>query len=383
MLLPLQTVDNFLQMVSKTEAKREAVAPTSELPIEAKQAARMILDGVAPDGLRVQGALSFANNSKLTHLPDYLSVDVLDVSGCVNLRELPSHLQVRRLNVSGCSSLQELPQGLHCYALEAREVLWTTLPDYLRVDGRLDLSGCVLLESLPQGLKTGSLLLTGCVALESLPENFEVSFLDLAGCSSLQSWPQNASVQVGRLNMAGCTLLRSLPSWLREVSQLNVSDCPLLFELPEGLKVSSWLDLAGTGITELPDSLRRAPLRWRGVPVEARVVFEPETITTNEVLSERNAELRRVLLERMGYERFLSETNAQVLDRDSDPGGERRLLRVPLENDEPLVCLAVYCPSTGRQYMLRVPPGMRKCRQAAAWIAGFDRAEDYQPIAET
>ena len=72
-----------------------------------------------------------------------------------------------------------------------------------------------------------------------------------------------------------------------------------------------------------------------------------------------------------------------MLDKDRDPGGERRLLQVALPGDEPLVCLAVFCPSTGRQYMLRVPPSIRSCRGAAAWIAGFDNPNDYRPIAET
>ena len=89
------------------------------------------------------------------------------------------------------------------------------------------------------------------------------------------------------------------------------------------------------------------------------------------------------MLERMGYGAFLSHADAIVLDSDEDPGGERRLLKVPQENDEDLLCLAVYCPSTARQYILRVPPTMRTCRQAAAWIAGFDNVDDYQPIAET
>ena len=101
------------------------------------------------------------------------------------------------------------------------------------------------------------------------------------------------------------------------------------------------------------------------------------------MLGETNAELRRVLLERMGYERFLQEADAEVLDRDRDPGGERRLLKVPLRGDEDLVCLSVICPSTGRQYLLRVPPRLRNCRRAAAWIAGFDNPDDYRPIVET
>jgi hypothetical protein len=85
----------------------------------------------------------------------------------------------------------------------------------------------------------------------------------------------------------------------------------------------------------------------------------------------------------MGYQRFVAEAQAQTIDEDTDAGGARRLLRVPLEHDEPLVCLAVLDPSTGRQYLIRVPPGMKTCHQAAAWIAGFDNPDDYQPIAET
>jgi hypothetical protein len=97
----------------------------------------------------------------------------------------------------------------------------------------------------------------------------------------------------------------------------------------------------------------------------------------------RNAEVRRVMLERMGYERFLRDAGAKVLDRDTDAGGPRQLLRVPLPDDEPLVCLAVFDPSTGRRYLLRVPPRIRTCHQAAAWIAGFDNPENYQPVVET
>ncbi|NOK61345.1 MAG: hypothetical protein GFH27_549305n114 [Chloroflexi bacterium AL-W] len=54
-----------------------------------------------------------------------------------------------------------------------------------------------------------------------------------------------------------------------------------------------------------------------------------------------------------------------------------------MTGDEDLVCVSVICPSTGRQYLIRVPPQTRTCHQAAAWIAGFDDPNAYQPIAET
>jgi hypothetical protein len=100
-------------------------------------------------------------------------------------------------------------------------------------------------------------------------------------------------------------------------------------------------------------------------------------------MQERNAELRRVMLERMGYEAFLADAEAEVLDQDRDPGGDRRLLRVTLTGDEDLVCVSVICPSTGRQYLIRVPPAITTCRAAVAWIAGFDNPDDYRPLVET
>ena len=50
------------------------------------------------------------------------------------------------------------------------------------------------------------------------------------------------------------------------------------------------------------------------------------------------------------------DADAEVLDEDSDPGGVRRLLRVPIEDDEDLVCVMVHCPSTGGRYPSAPPP---------------------------
>ena len=85
----------------------------------------------------------------------------------------------------------------------------------------------------------------------------------------------------------------------------------------------------------------------------------------------------------MGFERFLKEADAKVIHTDTDAGGKRQLLSVALTNDEPLVVVSVNCPSTGRHYLIRVPPTMKTCHQAIAWTAGFDDPDDYQPLAET
>jgi hypothetical protein len=297
--------------------------------------------------------------------------------------EAPEGLQVHgRLDLADTGAI-DLPRGLRCYHLELRGSGIRALPEGLEVEYKLDLQDCRDLEELPAGLKVGSLVLRGCTALRSLPEGLDVYFLDLQGCTRLAGWPRRARIRIGRLNASGCTRLTGLPAGLRSLAQLDVSNCPNLRALPQGLEISSWLDVGGSGITRLPASLAGVRLRWRGVPVEERIAFRPETITVAEVLGERNAELRRVLLERFGFDRFMVEAGAAVVDRDRDAGGERQLLRLKLEDDEDLVCVAVNCPSTARRYLLRVPPAMRTCRQAVAWTAGFADPEQYRPLVET
>ena len=362
---------------------RRVQAPAPGTPIPAAEAKKLILSGRAPAGLRVSGHLDLSGSRKLVALPAGLAVDSLDLRNCSVLRELPRGLKVRRLNLNGCTSLRELPSGLHCYSLEMRDTAVRSLPPDLRVEYRLDLQGCAALESLPAGLAVGSLILRDCTALTSLPERLQVYFLNISGCTALAEWPASATVRIGHLNAGGCTALTSLPGALSSLARLDLQGCANLSELPHGLKVGAWIDIAGTAITSLPPSLHGVRLRWRGVPIDERIAFHPETITAREILATSNVELRRVLLERMGYDAFLSEAAAQVLDQDVDPGGERRLLKVPLPRDEDLVCLAVYCPSTGRQYILRVPPTTRTCRHAAAWIAGFDDPDEYRPLVET
>jgi hypothetical protein len=59
------------------------------------------------------------------------------------------------------------------------------------------------------------------------------------------------------------------------------------------------------------------------VNIDRRIAFHPETIRVEEVLDERNAERRRVLLDRYGYGRFLRDATANCWTAT----------RIPEEND--------------------------------------------------
>lgn len=286
------------------------------------------------------------------------------------------------LDLSGKKLLRQLPKGLTCYELDLSGTSITELPDDLSVESGILLSNCQQLKKLPDGLTTGTLDLAGCRQLTALPRGLNVWFLNLRGCTGLKGLPEDANVRIGSLSVAGCAQLCELPKSLRQISTLDISDCPKINKLPPKLEVSLWIDVGGSGLTELKAPNQNVGLKWRGVTINYKFAFAPETITAAEVMAETNAEVRRTMMERMGIDNFMAKIASQVVNQDTDPGGPRRLLRVKAPKED-LVFLSCFCPSTGRHYLMRVPPKTKTCHEAAAWMAGFDDPRKYKPVIET
>jgi hypothetical protein len=305
------------------------------------------------------------------------------IAASPSVTALPSVGGARRVIAKDCPALSELPASLDLLELDLSRSGIVELPPGIRVAFRLDLTGCQRLTKLPDDLTVGTLIVRDCFALERLPERLSCSFLDLSGCSNITELPGSLQVRGGRLRAAGLRRVQRLPSGLGPLAQLDVSGCEALRELPDDLDVRSWVDVAGSGLTALGRRSAQAALRWRGVRIDERIAFRPHELTAAEALAETNAERRRVLIERIGFAKFFAAAGAQVLDRDRDAGGPRELVTVDLAGDEKIVCLSVSCPSTGRKYLLRVPPGTPTCSRAAAWLAGFDDPSAYQPSLET
>jgi hypothetical protein len=122
---------------------------------------------------------------------------------------------------------------------------------------------------------------------------------------------------------------------------------------------------------------------WRGMPVPAALFERLGTVTAEEIREQPNAELRRMMLEFYGYERYLTEPGAEPVHRD-DSGA---LWRIELERDEPVVMVEVVNATpepdgTRRVYWLRVPPTTRTAREGVAWTFGLP-AQAYQPLRQT
>ncbi|GLF98458.1 DUF6745 domain-containing protein [Streptomyces yaizuensis] len=122
---------------------------------------------------------------------------------------------------------------------------------------------------------------------------------------------------------------------------------------------------------------------WRGMPVPADFPDRLASLTAERIRTEENAELRRVMLEFYGYDRYLDESGAQPVHRDE----AGVLWRIALEGDEDVAMVEVVNSTaepdgTFRTYWLRVPPRTRTAKEGVAWTFGLDEA-DYEPLVQT
>jgi hypothetical protein len=123
--------------------------------------------------------------------------------------------------------------------------------------------------------------------------------------------------------------------------------------------------------------------RWRGVRVPRWVVERPDMVTLETILDEEDAQVRRVLMERYGPDRYLREAGGQVVQRDHCGN----LWRAEVPGDEPLVMIEVRNATpepdgSRRTFWLRVPPQVLTALEGVAWTFNLP-PERYQPCVQT
>jgi hypothetical protein len=149
---------------------------------------------------------------------------------------------------------------------------------------------------------------------------------------------------------------------------------------------------------------------FNGVAVNEQIIMRPETLTKEDVINEKNEEVRRVMVEKIGAERFAKMMDFKVVNED-DFGA---LITTEINGDVYMFA-HVLCPSTQREYYLQVPAtledalkaleggtgqtweewkpeneksiwsksgNMETCKQAVAWTFGKSE-QDYNPVIQT
>ncbi len=118
---------------------------------------------------------------------------------------------------------------------------------------------------------------------------------------------------------------------------------------------------------------------WHGVRVPERLILHPESITKEEWLHESNLEIRRVMQERLGNERFVALVGGKCIHI----GKRGKLVEIDLGDDPERVACYVHVrdSSTEREYYLRVPPTISDADEGVAWTFGLSK-ESYRPRQE-
>jgi hypothetical protein len=107
-----------------------------------------------------------------------------------------------------------------------------------------------------------------------------------------------------------------------------------------------------------------------GVRLNEKTVMAPETLTVEEINATSNNEARAIMINRFGWARYLTESQAECLDyRHNDVENTKEALYHTEEYGNRLV---VTCP-TGRMFVLGVPDSIETCEDAQVWLGGGEK----------
>jgi hypothetical protein len=122
---------------------------------------------------------------------------------------------------------------------------------------------------------------------------------------------------------------------------------------------------------------------WHGVRVSLDIIENPEQITPKRIESEKNAEVRRVMIERYGFEHYLRDGKFKKEQQDDFGSLWRRSF-----SDEPDVVIVRVVNSTPepdgtyKEYYLPVPSHIRTAHEAVATSFGL-KTQEYYPSLES
>lgn len=147
---------------------------------------------------------------------------------------------------------------------------------------------------------------------------------------------------------------------------------------------------------------------WTFVRVPEYVIERPHEITVELIARETNAEVRRVMIEQFGADKYLLDSGAKIVQRDAvgllyrkDVSDDESIVMVRVLNSTPepdgvmsreeaiaafgdAAKAAIDAPEGSRfkEYMIRVPPNITTAHEAVAWTFGLP-SEDYHPAIES
>lgn len=101
-----------------------------------------------------------------------------------------------------------------------------------------------------------------------------------------------------------------------------------------------------------------------GVTVDEQIVMRPETQSVEQIRNEPNEEVKRIRITRYGWERYLTDIDAVVLDEGRNDIENTYEVLMRYDSGCVLVCA---CPSTGKKFFLEVADVQTR-EEAQDWL---------------
>ncbi|WP_310484387.1 leucine-rich repeat domain-containing protein [Chamaesiphon sp. VAR_48_metabat_403] len=181
-------------------------------------------------------------------------------------------------------------------------------------------------------------------------------------------------VELTDLNLSN-NLLTSLPNNLgnlANLTRLNLNN-NYLTTLPDSLSNLTSLqelqinnnDIANLSILQKLPNLKI--VKFQGVNLPQRYWHDVSEWQPQWLLNEYNSQLRRILIDRIGYLQIYNQFGALF----QDTWRQYTLLKTRKFQSfdrEPMMLLKMICPSTAHVHILRVPPDMKSAEEAIVWV---------------
>jgi Leucine Rich repeats (2 copies) len=348
-----------------------------KLSEEAKKTVKELL-GIAKTSDCYQASEILSNCTELKYFQEYWIRDISPLSSLVNLTSLDLQYSLIR-DISPLSSLVNLT-SLNLWHNSITDIsplssLVNLTSLDLHYNGRITdispLSSLVNLTSL-------DLKQNGITDISPLSSLVNLKKLDLSLSEITDISPLSSLVNLTYLNLNYNQITDISPlSSLVNLTYLNLDNNQITDISPLSSLVNlKELDLTDNQITDLSPlrSLNKLNDIWiYDVGLPKKYFYPQEQWQPQWLLSEKNAEIRRLLIQTIGYDRICQELEAIELDA----WREYTLLGIDINVDEePIYLLKMTCPSTGHIHVLRVPPDVNSAREAIRWVNwGIDPEE--------
>lgn len=131
---------------------------------------------------------------------------------------------------------------------------------------------------------------------------------------------------------------------------------------------------------EFPDGFKVWSLE--GHRVNEKIVMNPESLTIKEIHNQENADIQAIMIDRFGWERYIKESNATLIDsRENDIENTLEALYETEKFGRRLVCT---CP-TGRVFVkgIQTLDKTQTCEGAQNWLSGYGNNRKFVTVGRT